>query len=704
MTLPVIATSSSALCSGALAATALLRARRSVSHWSFLLGVLALAFESLFRLYIYAAATPQEVVYWQQWEYLAASFLPGTWLAFSLTYARGNAREFLVRWRFVLLAALLAPLAFTLAFRRQLLRLHEDFEHRVWTMQLGPAGFALHLCLLAGSILILINLERTYRASLGTMRWRIKFMLMGVAVIFVTRIYTATQVMLFHGVDPGLEVLDAFAVVLATLFIIRSLLRAGGPLGVDVYPSQSVLQGSLTVILVGVYFLVVGVLSKVVSFFGANPGSAYPALLVLVALVSLAVLLQSDRFRLRLRLLISRHFERPLYDYRAAWKTFNDGTASCGSQLDLSRSVVRLLAEMMHVLSVSMWLVDETNASCTLVASTSLSGIVGQQLAPPSAEVRDLLRHFSKRSDPEIFEYSPDPWAVALRRWHPSEFPNGGSRVCVPMLGRGQVLAFILVGDRIGGIPFSQQDLDLLKCVADHAAASLLNIQLAERLLQAREMEAFQNMAAFFVHDLKNLGSTLGLMLRNLPVHFDDPNFRQDALRGIAKTTDHLNRLVGRLSQIRHETSIQLVEGDLNEVVRRALAGLESHSGARIVTSFQAMPGVPMDPDQIQKVVTNLVLNALEAVAANGEVRIATSCSGNSAALLVADNGCGMAADFVQHSLFKPFKTTKKTGLGIGMFQSRMVVEAHRGKITVASEPGKGTTFQVMLPLARIAP
>ena len=70
------------------------------------------------------------------------------------------------------------------------------------------------------------------------------------------------------------------------------------------------------------------------------------------------------------------------------------------------------------------------------------------------------------------------------------------------------------------------------------------------------------------------------------------------------------------------------------------------------------------------------------------------------AVLSVADNGCGMSPEFLKNSLFRPFQTTKKKGLGIGMFQSKIIVEAHRGNIQVESEPGKGTKFGVTLPLA----
>jgi len=66
---------------------------------------------------------------------------------------------------------------------------------------------------------------------------------------------------------------------------------------------------------------------------------------------------------------------------------------------------------------------------------------------------------------------------------------------------------------------------------------------------------------------------------------------------------------------------------------------------------------------------------------------------------VVADNGCGMSQDFLNRSLFRPFQSTKKTGVGIGMFQSKMIVEAHGGRIEVESEQGKGSTFRVLLPI-----
>jgi hypothetical protein len=69
--------------------------------------------------------------------------------------------------------------------------------------------------------------------------------------------------------------------------------------------------------------------------------------------------------------------------------------------------------------------------------------------------------------------------------------------------------------------------------------------------------------------------------------------------------------------------------------------------------------------------------------------------------LTVTDNGCGMSPEFLNRSLFRPFKTTKKNGLGIGMFQSKMIIDAHKGRIEVESAPGKGTVFRLYLPIQK---
>jgi putative PEP-CTERM system histidine kinase len=636
---------------------------------------------------------------------MVLALLPGPWLLFSLTYARGNAREFLAKWRLMLVAAFLLPVIVAVLGQRFLLiAVADPGAGSRWSVQLGWSSLVVQFLLLIGSVLVLTNLERTFRASVGTMRWRIKFMVLGVSVLFAARLYTCSQALLVKGIELPLQQVNCAALLVTCALALVSLYRTGR-FHLDVYPSQSVLQGSLAVLLAGIYLLVVGVVAKLVAYFGGESGFTLSAFLVLVALVLLAILLQSDHARLRLRRFVSRNFQRPLYDYRTVWRSFTECTASRVEQTDLCRSLVRLLADMFQVLSVSLWLLDEDKHTLLLAASTSLSEANPRDLSLQQAETSAVIHHFQSHPEPADIEGSQSPWAVALRQFHPSEFPNGGRRICIPLLGRGELLGVITLGDRVGAAAYTLQDYEMLKCVGDHAAASLLNVQLAGKLVQAKELEAFQTMAAFFVHDLKNAASTLNLMLQNLPVHFDDPAFRADALRGLTKTGTHINRLIGRLNLLRHELKLRPAPVDLNALVTSALAGLGNVAGVRLVRDLSPVPKVTLDQEQIVKVLTNLVLNSTEAVTpGDGEVRVATRLAGDQVVLSVSDNGCGMDPKFVQLSLFRPFQSTKKNGMGIGMFQSKMIVEAHQGRIAVASEAGKGTTFQVFLPVAGRSP
>ena len=685
-----------------LALLGLWRAHRSVADWTFFAGMVLLAAESACFGLSNSSLAPEKIIFWQQWRFLVASLLPGAWLIFSLSYARGNARDFLDRWRLPLIGALVFPLAIAGIFRNDLVI--EFFTAETggqWSIGLGWSGTAVNFFLLAGAILVLMNLERTFRASVGTMRWRIKYLLMGAGLIAVVRLYTSTQSLLFHGTNPSLQSINSAGLLIGSLLMLRSLFRSGS-FDLNVYPSQFVLQGSLTIFVAGIYLLIVGVFARIVARFGGDQAFGLNALLVLVALVLLALLLQSDHFRLSLHRFVSRNFQRPLYDYRTMWRKFNEGTASRVEQEDLCRSLVRLTADMFQALSVSIWLVDDKE-SMILAASTSLPEAQKQEDGSKKTDTSEVIQHFQMHPEPADIEASRSPWASTLREWHPGEFANGGHRVCIPLIGRGEMLGLITLGDRVGGAAYSLQDFDMLKCVGDHAAASLLNVRLSQRLLQSREHEAFQAMAAFFVHDLKNAASTLNLLLQNLPIHFDDPEFREDALRGVGKSVAHINHLISRLSQLRHELKIQPVESDMIKVITEVLTHFEPDAGFVIEQDLTPLPKLPLDADQFAKVVTNLVLNAREAMSGAGQLKISTSVSGPWAVLTTTDNGCGMSEKFLTQGLFRPFQTTKKNGLGIGMFQSKMIVEAHGGRIAVESIPGQGTTFRVFLPLTAIS-
>jgi putative PEP-CTERM system histidine kinase len=272
--------------------------------------------------------------------------------------------------------------------------------------------------------------------------------------------------------------------------------------------------------------------------------------------------------------------------------------------------------------------------------------------------------------------------------------------MCLPLVSGERLVGFAVLADRVNALSYTIEELDLLKCIGDQIAACLSNLRLTDELMLARELEAFQTMSTFFVHDLKNAASSLSLTLQNLPLHFDDPDFRQEALKGLANTAARINLQISRLGALRRKLDLKPVESDLNQLVTETLANLKAAPGVEVVKDLHPVPKVVVDREQLQNVVTNLLLNAQEAIAGHGRIHVKTGQREGRAIVSVTDDGCGMSPNFLRDSLFRPFQTTKQRGLGIGMFQSKIIVEAHRGSIEVESEPGKGTKFGVTLPLA----
>jgi putative PEP-CTERM system histidine kinase len=556
----------------------------------------------------------------------------------------------------------------------------------------------LNVILLLALVLILMNLEQTFRSAVGTMRWRIKFVVVALAVIFGARLYVRSQAILFSAPDIALWSVESGALVIGCFFLALAYARTGLA-EIDVYPSLAVLRSSLTVLIVGGYLLIVGVLAQVVRRFGGAEIFQFQAVVVILGMAGLAVLLLSDRARQRIHVFVGRHFRKAQHDSVRIWTLFSQRLASVTDQVGMCAVSARLISETFDVLSVNIWLMDEEKGRLIVGASTARQSpdANGTQSADTASSA--IVNGLRQRSSPFDLEDVSEAWAEELRQLNSTTFAKGGNRLCVPLRAGEQSLGVVVLADRVNGAVYTVEELDLLKCIGDQMTSVLLNLRLASEVAHAKELEAFRTMSAFFVHDLKNAAASLNLMLKNLPVHFDDPAFREDALRGVGNTAKRIDDMITRLSSLRQRPDSIRVEADLNQLVTEALDRINGMPNVELTRELQPLPRIFADCEQIESVVTNLVLNARDALGSGGRIQVRTENREGRAVLSIVDNGCGMSQTFLKESLFRPFQTTKKKGLGIGLFQSRAIVQAHGGGLHVESEPGKGTTFLVSFPV-----
>jgi putative PEP-CTERM system histidine kinase len=679
-----------ALFAAGLAIFALVRHRGTPGHLCFAIGLLLLAAETFIAGIPQVSSSAANSFSLEIWKFLPKSLLPGFWLLFSLRYSRGESPTPHATLLFVA-AVFAVPAASVFLFQEHLFQpLLVDSPD----LPIGFSGYIYYVLSVVASSILLVNLEKTFRAAVGTYRWRIKFVILGVALLFTGRIYTASQILIFQSYFPTVDIINATTLFVACCFFAIAFSRPE-TFKVAVYPSEKVLRFSLTSILLAVYLVVVGVSSKLLRYWEGPNAFATKALLLLFSLSALAVFLLSERNRDFLHRFVSRHLRRSMYDYRSIWLSFTEQTTSIASAEALCHVLVKWLSEEFHVLSTSIWLAERNTTRFRSVASTG--AVKDAVLEIDSDNFQQIQRALTANPVPFDLDGAAQSWAAKLKELFAGSFKRGGNSVCVPLVAKGELLGLIALCDRVNNISIGQQEFDLLKCIADQVASNLLNFQLSSHLLQAKEMEAFQTISAFFVHDLKNTSSTLNLTLQNLPKHFDNPEFRKDALKAISKSVAHIQELISRLTLFRQKLEIHPRQVDLNDLLKTTLA---SAGGSSLIeTRFSSDATVFADEDQLQKVFTNLLLNAREATNGNGHITLSTSQQNGWTIASISDTGCGMSSDFISQSLFKPFKTTKKGGMGIGMFQSKTIVEAHNGKIEVESRQGAGTTFRVFLPV-----
>jgi two-component system NtrC family sensor kinase len=283
----------------------------------------------------------------------------------------------------------------------------------------------------------------------------------------------------------------------------------------------------------------------------------------------------------------------------------------------------------------------------------------------------------------------------------------------------------LCVGQRVLGVmnvamnephQFDEDELRVLGLLADQAAIALENARLygdlqqqmeqvknaQGQLVQSARMAAVGELAAGVAHELNNpLTGILGfaqLLLEDLPA---GSSCRHD-LEAIVAAAQRACGIVYSLLDFARQGKLWKQPADLNQLLQQTLALMRIHlegSGVLIVERYADDLGAPcVDVAQIGQVFLNLLKNAAQAMPGGGTLVLRTAQLGKEVAVAFSDTGAGISPE-VQEHLFEPFFTTKPEGVGLGLAVSLGIVQEHGGRITVESQPGRGSTFTVWLPV-----
>jgi hypothetical protein len=272
----------------------------------------------------------------------------------------------------------------------------------------------------------------------------------------------------------------------------------------------------------------------------------------------------------------------------------------------------------------------------------------------------------------------------------------------LPIRVQGKLSAFVAFGKQAHGDAYETDDCDLLSGIAHHVGALLSHATLSEERQASVEFEALHRFSAFCLHDLKNLAARLSLIAQNVGNHGRDPAFQESAMRTVADTAKQITALISKLS-LRSSQPVCVKPPelmDLHGLIEEVVAPMRDGAVVPIRVNGGPVGLVLGMREQIHQVLLNVVLNAQHAIDQDGYISITIKEWGEVVRVTVEDTGKGIPSRLLE-TLFRPSQSWRPGGLGIGLYQSKQIIEAHRGTVQIRSQEGKGTQVQIEFPLHR---
>jgi len=285
------------------------------------------------------------------------------------------------------------------------------------------------------------------------------------------------------------------------------------------------------------------------------------------------------------------------------------------------------------------------------------------------------------------------------------------AQLIVPSFSDKRLLAFLILGAKRSGEPYTTDDIAVFSGLANQAALAIENAMFFEELrnneayiIQSEKLASLGQLASGMAHEIHNPLTIISGEAQLYLERFKGQHEEADGVfKSVIEECQRAADITRRILRFAKPAPTDMVPLDLRVTVDETLtlAGyqVKMEQVERVVQVPPDLPKVRANQNQLQEVILNLILNACQAMGERGgrlEVR-ASAVNGSSVQLQVADTGPGIPSSKLR-KVFDPFYTTKSTGTGLGLFVSQRIVRAHGGTIDVQSTEGKGTCFTIRLP------
>ncbi len=287
--------------------------------------------------------------------------------------------------------------------------------------------------------------------------------------------------------------------------------------------------------------------------------------------------------------------------------------------------------------------------------------------------------------------------------------------VLLPSFVEDRLFAIAILGKKISGTLYSQDDLAAFSILANQAALAIENIQfyheaqkIQEKLSHTEKLAYLGKLASSVAHEIRNPLTTVKTFIESVTAKYGQKEFRDKFDNLVPREISRIEGIIDQLLDFARPRRLTAQPVNIVNTIDATLALLENNFKLKSVVARalheKQNVSLPADEDQLRQVFLNLFLNAIQAMEQGGrlgvETRVVAEVDGSkkSFQVKISDTGVGISAENLT-KLFTPFHTTKKNGVGLGMPIVKDIIDAHHGTIMAESQEGVGTTFTVCLPM-----
>lgn len=543
------------------------------------------------------------------------------------------------------------------------------------------------------------QLEQFWRTLNVGLRCEYKFLLAGSNVVCGAFAWTASYRLTYLAVPLHHCLLLALFLVAGWLLMFYAVSHHR-LLNRKIFISRKIVYSFVVPSLLAAYLFVFGVTSLMMRTFGLELSFVLKWFLLILGCAFIVLVGFSERIRSKVHFFISTHFYVNKYEYRDEWLALSQHLQGALTEVEVVQALQEVLSNCLYTTRIYIWLGDASRGY-KLVSSYNVSTTIGgnRGVAGNDALVEFLQQH----SYFHLKEKEPDQeWRrVFLEK---KEFLKSFDIVLLSPVSIGnQLIGIIGLGPEYTGGQYGYDDFDLLTVVGTQTASALLAVRMSEKLALAREQQAWNRLSAFVLHDIKNAATMLSLLRENGPEHIHEPEFQQDMLELVDDALRRMGRVEQRLQTLKEEVVPEKHDIRLKPFLLECKRSLQPKlPGVNVTVKCKGKIPIVSDRNLLVSILENLLINAFEAMGSGIEITITAvkDTEKRQAVITIMDNGPGIKEELLPDLLFKPFKTGKKDGSGIGLWQVKRIVTNLKGTIIAENHYQKGAIFTLRLPLA----